>query len=132
MLTPPALLPPPQEASGFCALAFGPSGTRLAAVATDTYHTVYVYDWRKRRELFSGRGNMGDPPQVYGLEWNPYELTHQMPSGFLQFGKKHIKVWLAGNHGCARAVGGGEGELAPCDLASLAAPRHAMVPYPPC
>ena len=30
----------------------------------DNYHTVYVYDWRKSRELCSGRGQMGDPPQV--------------------------------------------------------------------
>ena len=53
-----------QDARGFCAMAFNPSGTRLAFVAMDNYHTVYVYDWRKKRELSSGRGQMGDPPQV--------------------------------------------------------------------
>ncbi len=105
----------------------------------DNYHTVYIYDWRKKREICSGRGQMGDPPQagereregrlggqpfsreqqgrdswgrrrllpgkekgvttinfcvfqVYGLEWNPYEITHQATPAFLQFGKKHIKV----------------------------------------
>ena len=57
-----------KEARGFCALGFSPSGTRLAAVAMDNYHTVYVYDWRKKRELCSGRGQMGDPPQVGGGE----------------------------------------------------------------
>lgn len=131
-------------------MAFNPSGTRLAFVAMDNYHTVYVYDWRKKRELSSGRGQMGDPPQVrggtmyregssplyhshavsgpfpggdvipggvplphpsrqsfprgylihtppppnqvYGLEWNPYEISHQASPSFLTFGKKHIKV----------------------------------------
>ena len=60
--------PPPrcQDARGFCALAFSPSGTRLVAVTMDNYHSVYVYDWRKKREIFSGRGTMGDPPQVRG------------------------------------------------------------------
>jgi microtubule-associated protein-like 6 len=53
-----------KDARGFCALAFNPSGTRLVAVAQDNYHSVYIYDWRKKRELSSGRGQMGDPPQV--------------------------------------------------------------------
>lgn len=57
-------LPFDKDARGFCALAFSPTGTRLVAVAQDNYHSVYVYDWRKKRELFSGRGTMGDPPQV--------------------------------------------------------------------
>ena len=30
--------------------------------------------------------------QVYGVEWNPYEISHKVPPAFLQFGKKHIKV----------------------------------------
>ncbi|GAX82495.1 hypothetical protein CEUSTIGMA_g9922.t1 [Chlamydomonas eustigma] len=90
-----------KEARGFCALGFNPSGTRLAAVAMDNYHSVYVYDWRKKRELSSGRGQMGDPPQVYGLEWNPYEITHQVTPAFLTFGKKHIKLWTCSVEGGA-------------------------------
>mmetsp|Transcript_34365 Transcript_34365/g.76299 ORF Transcript_34365/g.76299 Transcript_34365/m.76299 type:complete len:1172 (-) Transcript_34365:306-3821(-) len=82
-----------KDARGFCALAFSPSGTRLVAVAMDNYHTVYVYDWRKNRELCAGRGQMGDPPQVYGVEWNPYEITHSVPPAFITFGRKHIKMW---------------------------------------
>lgn len=53
-----------KEDRGFTALAFSPCGKRLAAVATDNYHTVYVWDWRKKRKLSSSRGQMGDPPQV--------------------------------------------------------------------
>jgi microtubule-associated protein-like 6 len=53
-----------KEERGFTALAFSPCGKRLVAVATDNYHTVYVWDWRKKRKLHSSRGQMGDPPQV--------------------------------------------------------------------
>eukprot|EP00798_Chlamydomonas_sp_ICE-L_P030392 gene30392-35400_t len=81
-----------KEDAGFCALAFSPSGTRLACVAMDNYHSVYVYDWRKQRVLSNGRGQSGDPPQVYGLGWNPYEITHNCPSAFVTFGNKHIKM----------------------------------------
>ena len=33
------------------------------------------------------------PSQVYGVEWNPHELTHGSRSQFVTFGRKHIKVW---------------------------------------
>lgn len=66
---------------------------RLVVVAMDTGHSVYVYDWRKKRQVGGGRGHMGDPPQVYGVEWNPYEISHNVPSSFLQFGKKHLRMW---------------------------------------
>ncbi|KAJ9506292.1 hypothetical protein QJQ45_013870, partial [Haematococcus lacustris] len=103
-----------KEARGITALAFSPTGTRLAAVATDNQHTVYVYDWRKARLLSSGKGQMGDPPQargreggregrgqgedgergrVYGVEWNPYEVSHSCPCAFVTFGRKHLKLW---------------------------------------
>lgn len=31
--------------------------------------------------------------QVYGLEWNPYEVSHGATSQFVTFGKKHVKLW---------------------------------------
>jgi len=82
-----------KEDRGFTALAFSPCGKRLAAVATDNYHTVYVYDWRKQRKLSSSRGQMGDPPQVYGVEWNPHQNDDDIPPAFVTFGRKHIKLW---------------------------------------
>ena len=66
---------------------------RLVVVAMDTGHSVYIYDWRKKRQVGGGKGHMGDPPQVYGVEWNPYEISHSVPSAFLQFGKKHLRLW---------------------------------------
>ena len=56
---------------GFTALAFSPDGKRLVAVATDNGHTVYVYDWRKQRQLFSMRGQLGEPPQVAAAPCTP-------------------------------------------------------------
>ena len=41
---------------------------------------------------FGGRCVPPSLPQVYGLEWNPYEISHQVAPAFLTFGKKHIKV----------------------------------------
>jgi microtubule-associated protein-like 6 len=31
--------------------------------------------------------------QVFGVEWNPYEVTHGCPQAFVTFGRKHIKLW---------------------------------------
>ena len=42
-----------------CLASLPPSSPRA-----DNQHTVYVYDWRKQRVLCSGKGQMGDPPQV--------------------------------------------------------------------
>lgn len=49
---------------GVLALGFSPDGTKLAAVVSDNAHTVYVFDWRTGAQLSSGRGCMGEPPQV--------------------------------------------------------------------
>ena len=94
-----ARLPFDKDARGILALGFSPDGTKLVAVASDNGHTVYIYDWRRTRVLCSGRGCMGDPPQVYGVEWCPYEVTHpgQVPSQFVTFGKKHMKLWSCAN-----------------------------------
>ncbi|GFR42918.1 hypothetical protein Agub_g3918, partial [Astrephomene gubernaculifera] len=83
-----------KEDRGFSALGFSADGAHLAAVANDNAHTVYVYDWRRGRMEGSGRGQMGDPPQVYGIEWNPHAGRYPgVPPAFLTFGKKHIKTW---------------------------------------
>lgn len=55
-----------KEDRGFSALGFSPDGVYLTAVANDNSHTVYVYDWRRSRLVDSGKGQMGDPPQVRG------------------------------------------------------------------
>lgn len=82
-----------KDARGIVALGFNATGTRLVAVAMDNQHSVYVYDWRKQRVVHTGKGQMGDPPQVYGIEWNPYEVSHGATPAFLTFGRKHMKVW---------------------------------------
>jgi microtubule-associated protein-like 6 len=46
------------------ATAFSPDGRYLSAVATDNNHTIYVHDWQKGKLVFTGRGAVGEPPQV--------------------------------------------------------------------
>ncbi|KXZ42689.1 hypothetical protein GPECTOR_124g489 [Gonium pectorale] len=103
-----------KEDRGFSALGFSPDGVFLTAVATDNAHTVYVYDWRRGRMVSSGRGQVGDPPQVYGVEWNPHAGRHpSVPHAFLTFGKKNIKMW-----GREALPAGGGGPWAPRQLST--------------
>lgn len=79
--------------AGIVALGFSPDGIHLTAVASDNAHTVYVYDWRRQRLVESGRGQNGDPPQVYGVEWNPwFGRNPAVPNQFITYGKKHVKA----------------------------------------
>lgn len=39
------------------------------------------------------------PPQVFGIEWCPYESSHGTQSQFATFGKKHMKLWVEGAGG---------------------------------
>lgn len=32
---------------------------------------------------------------MFGLEWNPYELSHQAPCQFATFGRRHARIWGA-------------------------------------
>lgn len=52
---------------GMCAIvcaAFSPDGRYLAAVATDNNHTIFIHDWAKGNRVWTGRGAVGEPPQV--------------------------------------------------------------------
>lgn len=44
------------------------------------------------------------PAQVFGLQWNPHELTHAIEPQFATFGKKHLKLWRAAAPGGAWAA----------------------------
>jgi len=81
-------------ARGIQALGFSPDGAHLACVSTDNQHTVFVYDWVRGRIVSEGGGYSGEPPQVFGLEWDPYG------SGvFATFGRKHMRIWSPGAKG---------------------------------
>lgn len=49
---------------GIVALDFSADGNKLAAVATDNVHTIFVYDWQHQKRQWSGPGMKGKPPQV--------------------------------------------------------------------
>ena len=55
-----------KEDRGIICLAFSPTGKWLVCVASDNQHTVYIYDWKVDRQVCSGKGMMGEPPQVRG------------------------------------------------------------------
>ncbi|KAK9809912.1 hypothetical protein WJX72_001539 [[Myrmecia] bisecta] len=78
---------------GICALSFSPDGVLLVVVAMDNAHTLSIYDWRRNKLLSQGRGYMGEPPQVYGIEWNQFGGRGAIPERFVSYGKKHVKLW---------------------------------------
>lgn len=82
-----------KDARGICALSFSPDGESLAVVTMDNQHSVYVYDWRTRKLTGEGKGYSGEPPQVFGAEWNPHSATFSLAPEFVTFGRKHIKKW---------------------------------------
>ncbi|KAG1660169.1 hypothetical protein FOA52_005269 [Chlamydomonas sp. UWO 241] len=77
-----------KTARGFSALAFSPNGEQLAILGQDDSNSLFVYDWR-HGSAFEATGMKGAPPQVFGVEWNPYEDAGSL----VTFGRRHIKVW---------------------------------------
>ena len=60
------------EMCGVIACAFSPDGTKLVTVASDVKHTVTVWDWAEGVALCEDTGSQGEPPQVYGVAWDPF------------------------------------------------------------
>jgi len=87
-----------KESRGICALGFSPCGTMLTTVEMDNPHTVTIHDWRRNKKLGEGRGHNGEPIQVFGVEWNPYQAEGETPE-FLTYGRKHLKRWYEGDNG---------------------------------
>lgn len=70
------------------ALAFSnkrSQGEYLASVEDNEYHTVTVWDWKRKRKITSARGNMD---QVLAVSFSPFE-SHQ----FVTCGKQHVSFW---------------------------------------
>jgi hypothetical protein len=91
------------------ALAFAPCGEQLAVVTGDNRHTLHLISWRTKQVLFSSSCHNGQPPQVYGLTFNPF-LTSSRPAArgntaaaggqvaqgrmFVTYGVKHLRLWV--------------------------------------
>lgn len=88
-----------RHARGIIAVGFSADGTKLACVGSDNQHTVFVFDWRSGKLEGEGKGFTGEPPQVFGLVWNPFGGSAApgtgavCPEEFVTFGKKHCKTW---------------------------------------
>lgn len=76
-------------------LAFSPSGSKLASVGEDDFHSVAVWDWANKRMLCNAKV---DPERVLDLTWKD-------ETEFATVGLKHIKFFtlqgtnLLGNKG---------------------------------
>lgn len=72
---------------GIQAVCFSSGGSKIAAVATDNNHTMFIWNWRTKECLLSRKTQAGTPPTVYGVEWSRFEQNR-----IVTYGKNHIKV----------------------------------------
>jgi hypothetical protein len=88
------------------AVGWAPDDQHLAIVTGDNAHTVHVFRLDLHLPspsvcIFTGQGHRGEPPQVFGVCWNPFKRCvvagrHTSVSGALEFvtyGVNHIKFW---------------------------------------
>jgi len=73
---------------GITACCFSPDGSKLACIATDNNHTMYLWDWRRGQLLMERKTAPGTPPTTYGVIWSPFE-TERM----VTYGQNYIKFW---------------------------------------
>ena len=101
--------------AGVQAVCFNETGDLLITVCCNTYHTLHVWEWRKKQLIFHQNTRQATPPSVWGVKWNPVELTdddYRPPQtasndkdtvvynrekycDFVTFGVKHIYFWEA-------------------------------------
>lgn len=81
-------------------MGFSGDGQRLVVVAGDNRHTVFIYHWQSKTLIYNSNGHNGQPPQVYGVVWNPYTFDMDSsgvrtvaPTMFITYGVKHLKIW---------------------------------------
>lgn len=58
---------------GIQAVCFSSSGGKLATIATDNSHSLFIWDWIKARKLMERKSQPGAPPTVYGVVWSHFE-----------------------------------------------------------
>ncbi|KAI8847371.1 hypothetical protein BC829DRAFT_396745 [Chytridium lagenaria] len=73
-------------AKGIADLQFSPDGEYLVAVAMDTDHTVYLYEWKKGGKLLATQ--KGNQNEIFGITFNP-----RNPLEFVTYGVKHLTIW---------------------------------------
>ena len=98
-------------------MGFSGDGQRLVVVAGDNRHSVFVYHWSSKTLICNANGHNGQPPQVYGVVWNPFTIDTDgsgvrivAPTMFVTYGVKHMKIWTLAKDE-VRCAGGSEGGL---------------------
>ena len=93
----PTMLQLPYGERSVCCLCFSQDGKKLVTVSTDNAHTVTLWDWRApegKQVLATAKGYNGDPPQIFGVVWNPFRNQKGASEfDFVTFGVKHINFW---------------------------------------
>lgn len=72
---------------GIQCVHFSPTGSKLACIATDNNHSLFIWDLRKSQIVLQRKTQPGAPPAVYGVVWSAFEQSQ-----LVTFGKNHIKV----------------------------------------
>ena len=119
------------------AIAFGPGtgdphapggggAARIVTVASDSRHTVRVWDWGGGHPgrptpcvLTVAVGFAGTPPQVFGATWAPDA------DRFATFGVKHVKLWTAAEDDKLSSSRGSRPQGADAAAAAAAGRRRA-------
>ncbi|GAX81084.1 hypothetical protein CEUSTIGMA_g8518.t1 [Chlamydomonas eustigma] len=76
---------------GITACCFSPDGSKLVCICMDNNHTMYIWDWKKKKALMSSNTFAGVPPSTYGVLWSKFE-----PEKLVTYGQNHIKFWSLG------------------------------------
>lgn len=58
---------------GVQAVAFSAGGSKLASIATDNSHTLFIWEWKTAQLLTERKSQAGTPPCVYGVLWSQFE-----------------------------------------------------------
>eukprot|EP00873_Tetraselmis_striata_P042208 jgi/Tetstr1/462472/TSEL_007468.t1 len=90
----------PKADRGIVAVAFSPDGNKIATVAMDNSHTMYIWDiskgTKKKQRQLEDRGDalawcktmQGAPPATFDVVWSPFD-----PDTLLTYGLKYIKFY---------------------------------------
>jgi len=69
-------------------VAFSEDGSMVAAISGDDHHMMGVWNIATGKLIAEAGANNGSPPQVYGLQWLPFEENQ-----LVTLGCSHVKLW---------------------------------------
>eukprot|EP00879_Flechtneria_rotunda_P030506 GHRR01033144.1.p1 GENE.GHRR01033144.1~~GHRR01033144.1.p1 ORF type:complete len:307 (+),score=82.64 GHRR01033144.1:162-1082(+) len=77
---------------GIQAICFSSSGGKLACIATDNSHSLFIWDWSRGRKLMERKTQPGAPPAVYGVVWSKFDPNRLTGALFCLLGRPALVV----------------------------------------